>query len=219
MSERGPVRVTVWGENVHEREEDAVRALYPEGMHATIAAGLAARLGDRRARAHRDAAGARARAHAGGPGRHRRADLVGPHRARPRSTTRWWTASTRRCSAGWACSPCTPRTTRRSSSACSGPRAACAGATTASASWCGPSTPRTRSPPGVPHPIVHRRARDVRRALRHPRARRARVRQLVRGRRGVPRRLLLPPRRRAGSSTSAPATRTTRSTTTPTSSG
>jgi trehalose utilization protein len=41
-----PLRVTVWGENVHEREEH-VRRLYPEGMHATIAAGLDDLLGDR----------------------------------------------------------------------------------------------------------------------------------------------------------------------------
>src|SRR5688572_13296868 len=41
-----PVRVTVWGENVHEREEEAVRALYPDGMHGAIAAGLQALLGD-----------------------------------------------------------------------------------------------------------------------------------------------------------------------------
>ena len=34
------VRVTVWGENVHERNEPAVRAIYPDGMHAAIAAGL-----------------------------------------------------------------------------------------------------------------------------------------------------------------------------------
>jgi trehalose utilization protein len=47
MSERGPVRVTVWGENVHEGEEPAVRALYPGGMHAAIAEGLAALLGER----------------------------------------------------------------------------------------------------------------------------------------------------------------------------
>ena len=42
-----PVRVTVWGENVHEREEESVRAIYPDGMHATIAAGIAGLLGDR----------------------------------------------------------------------------------------------------------------------------------------------------------------------------
>jgi len=34
------VRVTVWGENVHEGRDESVRAIYPEGMHATIASGL-----------------------------------------------------------------------------------------------------------------------------------------------------------------------------------
>ena len=42
-----PIRVTVWGENVHEREEEHVRALYPQGMHDAIASGLTAVLGDR----------------------------------------------------------------------------------------------------------------------------------------------------------------------------
>jgi len=41
-----PIRVTVWGENVHERREEEVRRLYPEGMHAAIADGLAAQLGE-----------------------------------------------------------------------------------------------------------------------------------------------------------------------------
>ncbi|MGI8781551.1 MAG: ThuA domain-containing protein [Solirubrobacteraceae bacterium] len=45
--ELSPVRVTVWGENVHERTEEPVRALYPEGMHATIAGGIGALLGER----------------------------------------------------------------------------------------------------------------------------------------------------------------------------
>jgi trehalose utilization protein len=40
-----PVRVTVWGENAHEREEEHVRALYPDGMHAAIASGIEASLG------------------------------------------------------------------------------------------------------------------------------------------------------------------------------
>jgi len=40
------VRVTVWGENVHERTEDHVRERYPEGMHGAIAAGLELLLGD-----------------------------------------------------------------------------------------------------------------------------------------------------------------------------
>jgi trehalose utilization protein len=38
------MRVTVWGENVHERTEEHVRAIYPEGMHEAIAAGLRDRL-------------------------------------------------------------------------------------------------------------------------------------------------------------------------------
>jgi trehalose utilization protein len=41
------MRVTVWGENVHEQRDESVRAIYPEGMHATIAAGLESLLGDR----------------------------------------------------------------------------------------------------------------------------------------------------------------------------
>jgi trehalose utilization protein len=44
---RTPLRVTVWGENVHERTEDAVRAIYPDGMHGAIAGGIAELLGDR----------------------------------------------------------------------------------------------------------------------------------------------------------------------------
>jgi trehalose utilization protein len=41
------MRVTVWGENVHERTEPEVRALYPEGLHGAIAAGLSELLGDK----------------------------------------------------------------------------------------------------------------------------------------------------------------------------
>jgi trehalose utilization protein len=40
------MRVTVWGENVHEQRDESVRALYPDGMHTAIAAGLRALLGD-----------------------------------------------------------------------------------------------------------------------------------------------------------------------------
>lgn len=35
------IRVTVWGENVHEQKHEAVRKVYPEGMHNCIAGGLA----------------------------------------------------------------------------------------------------------------------------------------------------------------------------------
>ena len=34
------VRVTVWNEFRHERTDDAVRSVYPDGIHAAIAAGL-----------------------------------------------------------------------------------------------------------------------------------------------------------------------------------
>lgn len=36
-----PIRVTVWGENVHERRDPEVAALYPRGMHGCIADALA----------------------------------------------------------------------------------------------------------------------------------------------------------------------------------
>lgn len=34
------IRALVWGENIHERENDAVRRIYPEGMHTAIASAL-----------------------------------------------------------------------------------------------------------------------------------------------------------------------------------
>src|SRR3954451_17941686 len=40
------VRITVWGENVHERRDASVRSIYPDGMHAAIAAGFSNLLGD-----------------------------------------------------------------------------------------------------------------------------------------------------------------------------
>ena len=46
-SEPQPLRVTVWGENVHERTEEHVREIYPEGMHAAVAEGIGDLLGDR----------------------------------------------------------------------------------------------------------------------------------------------------------------------------
>lgn len=35
-----PIRVTVWGENVHEQASALVRSLYPQGIHGCIAAAL-----------------------------------------------------------------------------------------------------------------------------------------------------------------------------------
>lgn len=40
-----PIRVTVWGEFVHEKTSEAVKKLYPDGMHETIAEGLRTQLG------------------------------------------------------------------------------------------------------------------------------------------------------------------------------
>ena len=33
-----PIKVTVWNEFIHEREHAAVARVYPEGIHAAIAA-------------------------------------------------------------------------------------------------------------------------------------------------------------------------------------
>ena len=44
-----PIRVTVWGENFHEhsdRDREGMAERYPDGMHGTIAGGIAALLGD-----------------------------------------------------------------------------------------------------------------------------------------------------------------------------
>jgi trehalose utilization protein len=35
-----PIRTTIFGENVHEQEHAAVRAVYPDGMHETLASAL-----------------------------------------------------------------------------------------------------------------------------------------------------------------------------------
>ena len=41
-----PLRVTIWNEYVHELTSDVVRQLYPEGMHAVLAAAIGRLLGD-----------------------------------------------------------------------------------------------------------------------------------------------------------------------------
>ncbi|QNE20966.1 trehalose utilization protein ThuA [Kribbella qitaiheensis] len=40
------LKVTVWGENVHEQDDAAVQKIYPDTMHETIASGLRSSLGD-----------------------------------------------------------------------------------------------------------------------------------------------------------------------------
>ena len=42
-----PLRVTVWNEGRHEQAEEHVRALYPDGIHGAIAAGITEHLGER----------------------------------------------------------------------------------------------------------------------------------------------------------------------------
>ena len=39
-----PIRVVVWGENIHEQRDPEVAAIYPQGMHGAIAEGLRALL-------------------------------------------------------------------------------------------------------------------------------------------------------------------------------
>lgn len=41
-----PLRVTVWNENIHDREDPRTQAVYPNGMHTAIADALRADLGD-----------------------------------------------------------------------------------------------------------------------------------------------------------------------------
>ena len=41
-----PLRVTIWNEFIHEREHAAVRDIYPDGIHAVLAAALRRHLGD-----------------------------------------------------------------------------------------------------------------------------------------------------------------------------
>ncbi|ACQ79405.1 protein of unknown function DUF1037 [Beutenbergia cavernae DSM 12333] len=46
LPEPSPLRVTVWGENVHERRDEQVRAIYPDGMHTVVADAIREHLGD-----------------------------------------------------------------------------------------------------------------------------------------------------------------------------
>lgn len=41
-----PIRVTVWGENLHEQQHEAVQKVYPDGMHTAIADGIREILGE-----------------------------------------------------------------------------------------------------------------------------------------------------------------------------
>lgn len=41
-----PIRVTIWNEHIHERQDQSVRAIYPQGIHEAIAVGIKACAGD-----------------------------------------------------------------------------------------------------------------------------------------------------------------------------
>lgn len=41
-----PIRVTVWNENIHDREDPRVQQVYPDGIHGAVAAGLRQQLGE-----------------------------------------------------------------------------------------------------------------------------------------------------------------------------
>ncbi|HVS48477.1 MAG TPA: ThuA domain-containing protein [Candidatus Dormibacteraeota bacterium] len=41
-----PLRVTVWNEHIHERRDESVMRIYPDGIHEAIAAGLRRELGE-----------------------------------------------------------------------------------------------------------------------------------------------------------------------------
>lgn len=45
--ENRPIRVTVWSENIHDRTDERVRAIYPHGMHEAMAEGIRTQLGGR----------------------------------------------------------------------------------------------------------------------------------------------------------------------------
>lgn len=45
-SSTSPLRVTVWGENRHEKRDERVRRNYPDGMHETIRSAIVDQLGD-----------------------------------------------------------------------------------------------------------------------------------------------------------------------------
>ena len=185
------LRVTVWSENYHEPREDGRTRRYPDGIHGAIAAGLAEHLGERV--------------------RVRTAMLEDPEHGlsdkelAETDVLTWWGHLAHedvadevvervrlRVLGGMGLLVLHSGHYSKIFRALMGTTCSSTGATPASGSWSGrwpPATPRR----GRPAPAGHRRAGDVRRAVRHPAARRAGLHQLLQRRRGVPQRLLLPP--------------------------
>ena len=207
-----PIRVTVWGENVHEGRDESVRKIYPDTMHETIAAALRAKLGE-------DVAV-------------RTAWLQQPEHGLTEEVLAetdvltWWGHAAH----GDVDDAIVERVQRHVLSGMGLIALHSAHfskifirlmGTTCSLDWRAENDREliwtvAAGPPdraGHPAPAGDRAGGDVRRAVRHPAARRAGLRQLVHRRRGVPLRLLLTAAARAGSSTSGRATRSSRPTT------
>jgi hypothetical protein len=214
----GQIRVLVWGENRHEQIEPHVAAIYPDGMHNTIAAGITENLGDR----------ARVAITTLDEPEHGLTEDV----LNDLDVLVWWGHAAH----GEVADDVVERVHQHVLSGLglvvlhSGHWSKIFGklmGTTCTLRWrseqdrelvwtVDPTHPITE---GVPKPDHHRRSGDVRRDLRHPGSGRVDLHLLVQRRRGVPQRLHLPAGPRQDLLLLTRATRTTRSTTTPTSAG
>ena len=191
------LRVLVWNEGRHEKTEPDVARRYPDGIHGAVAAGIRAALGD----------GARvAVATLDDPGQGLTEESLAAtdvltwwgHRAHDEVTDENVERVRRHVLAGMGLVMLHSGHFSKSFKALMG--------TSCTLRWrdgddrelvwtVDPTHPIAA---GVPQPDRHRRAGDVRRVLRHPGPRRARLHQLVHRRRGVPQRLHVPARPRQG---------------------
>ena len=148
--------IVVWNENVHEtRGDEIVLGHYPDGIH-TVVAGAASRhaLGDADVRHDRDPAGARARADRGAS---RATDVLfwWGHVAHDQVADEVVERVVRTCTPAWASSCCTPATTRKPFTAADGHDLLAEVAQRRRArARLDDARRSTRSPQGVPHPIV-----------------------------------------------------------------
>ena len=94
-----PIRAVVWGENHHEQTNKVVAGVYPDGMHAAIAAALNA--DPEISGLDRHPARARAWLARRTAGRDRCPAVVGPRRAMAMSPTRWSSGWSKRSGPEW----------------------------------------------------------------------------------------------------------------------